>query len=153
MAASCTARSSTLVTPRGVEIMTLGRKSGRNSGLGVAGNRLDEVAQHGLGHHEVGDHAVADGAGHFDALRGAAQHIVGLVAHRHHGIVAQADGHHRWLMEDNAPALDVDEDIDRPQIDADVFSKHNLSIIPCAETHPKLIWRKQANEKKSLTLP
>src|SRR5208337_268047 len=74
----------------------------------------DEVAQHGLGDFEVGDDPVLHGADGHDVARGAAQHHLGLPAHRQHPAavpVVFAHRHHRRFAQDDAFALDVNQGI------------------------------------------
>src|SRR5690606_14007235 len=67
---------------------------------------------------------IAHGPRHFNAFGRAPQHVIGLMAYRHHLVVAQPDRHHRWLVHDNASALDMHQDVDCAQVDSDVFLEH-----------------------------
>lgn len=88
---------------------------------------LDEIAEHFLGDVEVGDDAVFHGADSNNAARGAAEHLLGLLAdgenlplphavllHRHHGRFA----------DDDALAFQVNEGIGGSQVDGKIIGKH-----------------------------
>ncbi len=91
----------------------------------AAGDFGDEVFEHALGDEVVGDDAVAQGAHDFDLAGGAAVHLFGGAADfDDDGAVAVfADGDDRRLLEHDAAPLDVDEDVDGPQINCDLWCK------------------------------
>lgn len=80
---------------------------------------------------EIGDHAVAQGMHHGDAVGGAAFHLAGEVAHGaapgEDAPLALPDRHHRRLLQQEAFAHGGDAGIGRPQVDgqvvAEVFQK------------------------------
>ena len=93
---------------------------------GGLGRLLDKVAKHGGGDVEIGDDAVLQRADGSDGSRGAADHFLGFGAHGHHNVLLHIGGHHRGLPDGDALALDIDQGVGRPQIDADVMvEKHN----------------------------
>ncbi len=83
---------------------------------------LDEVAEHRLGDLEVGDDAVLDRADRLDRAGRAAEHQLGILAHRKHllATVLNVIGHDRRLVEDHPPAFDIDKRVRRPEIDRHV---------------------------------
>ena len=76
---------------------------------------LDEVAEHLLGHVEVGDDAVLERADGGDRARRAAEHALGLDADGVHLAGALVDRDDRRLGEDDAASADVDERVRRPE--------------------------------------
>ena len=70
---------------------------------------LDEVAQHLLGHVEVGDHAVLERPDRADRARRAAEHALRLDADGVDLAGALVDRDDRRLGQDDAAAADVDE--------------------------------------------
>src|SRR5207249_10355740 len=87
----------------------------------------DEVAQHRLGDQVVGDDAVTHGSADDDAAWRAAQHLARVRADGDNAVVGSRVGHHRWLVEHNAAAHDVDDHVGCAQIDADVLRKHDAA--------------------------
>ena len=83
-------------------------------------NSPDEVGEHLLGDVEVRDDAVLEGPDGHDVARRAAEHRLGLLAHREDRVVGLMDGDDGRLVEDDALPLDVDEGIGRPEIDSHV---------------------------------
>ena len=86
----------------------------------------DEMLDHFFGDFEIGDDAVAQRADGLDIAGRAAQHQLGLVADGAHGLLAAAGGdggHHRRLIQHDAPAFDIDQRIRRPKIDGHVARK------------------------------
>ena len=81
---------------------------------------LDEVAQHLLGHVEVGDHAVLQRADRRDRPGRAAEHPLRLDADRVHLAGALVDRDHRRLREDDPAPSHVDEGVGRTEIDRHV---------------------------------
>ncbi len=83
----------------------------------------DEMLDHLLRHLEIGDDAVAHGPDGLDIAGGAAQHHLGVVAHRPDRFLAAAGGDggdHRRLVEDDATALHIDQRVRCPKIDCHV---------------------------------
>ena len=81
---------------------------------------LDEVAQHLLGHVEVGDDAVLERPDGRDVARRAAEHPLGLDADGVHLAVALVDRDDRRLGEDDAAAADVHECVRGAEVDGHV---------------------------------
>src|SRR6185437_6840536 len=82
----------------------------------------DEVLDHFFGDFEIGDHAVAHGADSFDVAGRAAQHHLGVVAHRTNLFLA-AFAHHgddRWLVQHNAATTHIDKRVRRTEVDRHV---------------------------------
>ena len=77
---------------------------------------LDEVAEHLLGHVEVGDHAVLQRADRLDRPRRPAEHALRLDADGVHLARALVDGDHRRLRQDDAAPADVDERVRRAEV-------------------------------------
>ena len=111
---------------------------GAKEGAPPAHHRLYEVAEHGFGDDEVGDDAIAHGTHDFDALRRAAEHVVRLVAHGDHSVVARANGHDRGLVHDNAAPFDVDQHVDRAEVYPDVLFKHEERRPLCPSSEGRL---------------
>ena len=91
--------------------------------LGLA----EEVAEHGLAEHEVGDHAAGQGADDGDPLRGAALHLPGHVADR--GAAGEdlaaglIDGHDRRLIQHEPFAGNGHQRVGGAQIDRQVATE------------------------------
>src|SRR5215218_7123320 len=81
---------------------------------------LDEVAQHLLGHIEVGDHAVLQRPDGADRPRGAAEHPLGLDPDGVNLTSAAIDRDDARLAQDDAAATHVDERVRGPEIDRHV---------------------------------
>ena len=60
-------------------------------------------------------------------LSSPSEHVVRFVPDSHHGVVSQPNCNHGRLVQHNAPPLDMYQDIDGPQIDADMLSKHQFT--------------------------
>jgi hypothetical protein len=84
---------------------------------------LDEVAQHLLGDVEVGDHPVLERAHGLDVGRGAADHALGFVADGQDRAGERVDRDHRWLVQDDAVAPNVDERVRGPEVDSHVLTQ------------------------------
>src|SRR5215212_2468023 len=80
---------------------------------------VDEEPEHRLGDDVVGDDPVLHRADRVDVPRGAPDHLAGILADGADPAVV-IDGDHRGLLDDDALALDVDEDVGRAEIDADI---------------------------------
>src|SRR5205807_1655515 len=76
---------------------------------------LDEVAEHLLGHVEVGDHAVLERADGRDGPRRAAEHALGLDADGVNFAGARVDRHDRRLREDYSATTHVYERVGGPE--------------------------------------
>src|SRR5919204_477412 len=96
---------------------------------------LDEVAQHLLGHVEVGDDAVLQRADGRDRARRAAEHALGLDADGVHLAGARVDRDHAGLGEHDAAAADVDEGVGGPEIDRHVAATETGQV--AEEAHAK----------------
>ena len=79
-----------------------------------------EVAQHLLGHLEVGDHAMAQRPGGRDLGRRAPDHPLGVGPNGDDLARALVDGHDRRLGEHDAAAVHMDDRVGGPQIDGHV---------------------------------
>ena len=109
----------------------------------------EEVAQHLLGHLEVGDHPVAQGPDRRDRGRGAPDHPLGLVAHRVHAAGGGVDGDDRGLGGDDALVAHVDERVRGAEVDRDVApagSEQSRALglfdLGCHATHGSLASRR-----------
>jgi hypothetical protein len=91
----------------------------RESEAGAARPR-DEVAQHRLGHLEVGDHPVAQRPGGANRRRRAADHPPGLGADGVHLAGLLGDRHHGRLEEHDPAAADEDQRVRGAEIDRHV---------------------------------
>ena len=88
------------------------------------GGLSDKLLEHPLGHVEVGDDALPQGADGHDVAGGTAQHLLGVGAHLQQGALVLVHGHHGGLPQHHALALDVYENGSGTQIDTDVFCEH-----------------------------
>src|SRR5690606_27462439 len=91
-------------------------------------DHADELLEHLLGHREVGDDAVFHGPDGFDVAGHAAQHLLGLVANSLDDFLAVgtafvADGDHRWLVEHDALAPDVDQRVGGTEVNRHIAGK------------------------------
>ena len=98
------------------------RDADHHAGLGPSPlmHALDEVAQHLLGDLEVGDHAVLQRPDGHDVGGRAPDHALGLEPDRERTTVLEIDGDDGRLVQDNAPAPDIDESVRRAQVDCHV---------------------------------
>ena len=76
--------------------------------------------EHLLGDLEVGDDAVLHGTDGHDVAGGAAQHLLGVLAHRLDLSRDLVDGHDGRLGDDDALALRVDEGVGGTEVDGEV---------------------------------
>ena len=81
---------------------------------------LDEVGEHLLGDFEVSDDAVLHRLDGHDVAGRAAQHLLGLLAHRLDPAVDLVDGHDRGLVDDDPLPARVDAGVGRAEIDGEV---------------------------------
>src|SRR5439155_24021444 len=119
------------------------RHADHQVGLGqgeASADLFDEVAQHRLGDHVVRDDAVAHGAGDLDVLRRAAKHGARFFSDGDALVIADAQRHDRWLLQDNAPAPDVNDRVDGAEVNADLFGEQHES--PFGSKWP-LLWKQQ----------
>ena len=87
----------------------------------------DEVTEHRLGDDVVGDDPVLHRPDGLDVAGRPADHLAGFLAHRHDPVVV-GDRHDAWFGDDDALALDVDEDVGGAEVDADL---HELvAVVP-----------------------
>jgi hypothetical protein len=77
---------------------------------------LDEMAEHLLGHIEIGDHAVLERADGLDVAGRPAEHALGLDTDGVHVAGALVDCNHRWLRQHDAAAPDVYQRVGGAQI-------------------------------------
>jgi hypothetical protein len=89
----------------------------------------NEVAQHLLGHLEIGDHAVAKWPGCLDVGRCAADHLPGLCTDRLDLAAPRIDRNHRRLEQDDPFPTPEDDRIGGTQIDRQLPSR-------AATSHP-----------------
>ena len=85
-------------------------------------NLADEVFDHFFGDFEIGDDAVAQRPNGADVTGGTAEHLLGFLTDGENLFLAFdfGDGDHRWLVQDDALALDVDQRVRGAQIDGHV---------------------------------
>ena len=85
----------------------------------------DEMLDHFLGAVEIGNHPVAHRADRLDRARRAAQHELGILAHRQNLLFAVLDviGHDRGFIQHDALAAHVDQRIGRAEVDTHVRRK------------------------------
>ena len=97
----------------------------------VAVHLADEIAQHGFGDVEIGDHAVFERAYRGDAPGRAAEHLLGHQAHRlavgrvQHSVGAFTDGDHGGLVQDDTLPLDTDQGVAGSQVNAHVNAEES----------------------------
>src|SRR5215218_793600 len=89
---------------------------------------LDEVAQHLLGHVEVGDHAVLERPDRLDRPGRPAEHALRLDPDRMHLAGARVDRHHGRLGEHDAAPAHVYERVGGPEIDGHVAAAHTCEV-------------------------
>jgi hypothetical protein len=108
----------------------------------------DEVLQHRLGHGEVGDHAVLHRPHRGDVAGRAAEHALGIAAHRGHRARAAraavlADRHHRGLVQHDALPAHVHQGVRRAQVDGNIVGKDAAELLE----HEG--WARRCEEKAS----
>ena len=91
----------------------------------------NEVLQHFLGHFEIGDHAVLQGANGGDIAGRTTQHALGLIAHRFDGLLAivDANGNDGRFVQDDAPVAHIDQRIGRTQIYGEIIGEHSAQFL------------------------
>ena len=90
---------------------------------------LDEVAQHLLGHVEVGDHAVLQRADRADRAGRAAEHPLRLEPDRVHVARALVDRDHRRLGEHDAAPAHVHERVGGAEVDGHVTAAETGEVV------------------------
>ena len=88
-----------------------------------AEDAADEMAQHLLGHLEIGDYAVAKWPRCLNVGRRAADHLPSLLANRLHVADPRIDRNHRRLEQHDALAPPKDDCIRGTQIDRELPSR------------------------------
>ena len=101
---------------------------------------LDEVAQHLLGHVEVGDHTILERADGANRSWGAAEHPLRLDAHSVHLAGAGVDRHHRGLREHDAATAHVDEGVRGTEVHGHVAAAEATEV--AEKAHQFGEWRK-----------
>jgi hypothetical protein len=84
---------------------------------------LDEVAQHPLGHVEVGYHAVLERPDGHDVARRPADHPFSLDADRHDLAVVRVQRHHGGLIEHDSAPTHVHERVGGAEVDRHVAAE------------------------------
>ena len=85
---------------------------------------LDEVVEHLLGDFEVGYDAILHGLDGDDVAGGAAEHLLGLLAHGLHFTGVLVDGHNGGLVDNNALAGREDQGVGGAEINGQVAREH-----------------------------
>ena len=80
----------------------------------------DEIAQHRLGHFEIGDDAVLHGANGLDVTWCATQHPFRLFTYRQDMARPRLDRHHAGLSQNNAAITHVHQRVRGSQIDTNI---------------------------------
>src|SRR5690606_28134549 len=107
----------------------------------IAMHLLDEVLQHLLSDGEVGDHAVLHRTDRRDVSRRASQHVLRFLADRFDLLAGAArllaNRDHRWLVQHDALAANVDQCVGGAQIDRKVVRKIPSKILEhgCCESN------------------
>ena len=119
-AASSTARRSTSVTPEGMHTTMRGRLRVLDfSAFLMKYFSMAAVTSKSAMTPSFKGRTADNGAG------GAAQHLLGLLAHSQHLVGAHVHSHHRGLPHHNALAPHKHQCIRSPQVDADVLGEHS----------------------------
>ena len=79
------------------------------------------MLEHFGGNPEIHDHTVGKRPQRHNGTGRSADHLAGKPSHRQHLVGADIHRHHRRLTDHNALAFDVDQCVDRSQINADIF--------------------------------
>src|SRR5216684_656209 len=102
---------------------------------------LDEMAEHLLGHVEVGDHAVLERADRADRPRRAAEHALRLEADGVHLTRALVDRDDRRLGEHDPATSHIDKRVRRSEVDGHVAAAEAGQVIEDAhESRATLAW-------------
>ena len=78
----------------------------------------DEVAEHGFGDLEIGDHAVFQGTNGDDVARRAAEHSLRFIADGKNAVGALLHGHDRRFTQNDTLVFYEDQSVGGPQINA-----------------------------------
>ena len=89
-----------------------------------AADALDKVAQHSLGDDIVGDDARLERAHDLDRFRRTVHHFACFIANRDDLVFVDRDSDDGRLLQDNPLALDIDQHIDRTEVDSDFLARH-----------------------------
>ena len=87
---------------------------------------LDEVAEHGRGDFEVGDHPVFHRADGDDVARGSAEHLLRLGADRFYLVDAAriaGDRNDAGLGDDDALSTRIDHGVGRAEVDCEIVGE------------------------------
>ena len=96
---------------------------------------VNEVAQHLLADLEVGNHAVFERSNGLDVARRPTDHPLGFGTHGEGTSILDVHRHHRWLVQDDAPAAHVDERVGRTEVNGHVPPKEEEMVV----THEKSV--------------
>ena len=96
----------------------------------------DEIGDHGLGDLEVRDDAVLQGPDRPDALRGAAQILLGLPSHGQNGVVAHVQSHDRRLVQNDSFLRRVQQGVGRTQIHSQILAEKTKQFTEKHEQFP-----------------
>jgi hypothetical protein len=110
---------------------------------------MDEVAQHGFGDFEVGNHAVLHGSNSHDVSGRSAQHPLGFLTDRQHVGRASLNGHDGGFAQNNAPVSYINERVGSAKVYPNVVGKqafnlrpHELNLTPASkETRERVVKR------------
>jgi len=105
----------------------------------IVDDELEEVAQHLLGHVEVGDDAVLHGTHGDDALGRPSEHALCLEADTLDLLGLAVNRDDGRLVEDDSFALDVHERVGRAQIDTDRVRGKQASRLEERPAHLSLV--------------
>src|SRR5690606_6535186 len=115
--------------------LDLGRTAGHANDDARAGrehtarmHHANELLEHLLGHREVGDDTVLHGPNGFYIAWYAAQHLLGLAANCLNDLLAAgtaflADGNHRWLVEHDTLAPNINQGVGGTEVDRHIAGK------------------------------
>ena len=94
---------------------------------------LQEVAQHFLGHVEVGDHPILERPDRDDALGRAPEHALCFEPDSLDFSGRSLERHDRRLIKHDAFALDVNQGVGRAKIDSDLVRRQKIQEFPRRE--------------------
>src|SRR5436190_396155 len=101
----------------------------------IVDDELQEVAQHLLGHVEVGDHSVLHRPDGDDALRCATEHALRLEPDPLDLLALPIDRNDRRLVQDDALTLDVDQSVRGAEVDTDRVRGEQASRLEKGPAH------------------
>ena len=93
---------------------------------GIVAGFLDKNLQHTCGDVKVRNNTVLERTNCYDRARCSADNILCFLTHIFDGIISGIHCNHRWLSHDDSFSFHEYQCIGCTQINADVFSKHNL---------------------------